>query len=214
MKKLLVPMIVALIGFTGVNAYATCAPTDIMCYVVGAVQKFRVTSAGNVSIAGTLTTTGTSTASDYNTAGDIRLGVSGTAEPIAATSGNSQGIKIPVIIDDASAAVLEGSVLVVMAPTADGKTRVTLGGASNDLTTVGGIAASAGAAGATIDMYISGFVVALTTGTVNPGNTLVTTTNAAGYLTGDSTPTTGADVGVALSTGTASGGLTRILLYK
>lgn len=148
-------------------------------------------------------------------AGSIRQGLDGTAETVSTTSGNSQGVKVPVTLHADSAAVLEGSVLVAYFPSsASGSVEVGLGGATNDLTTVVGIAAEAGSAGDVIDMYVSGFVLARTTGTVVAGNTLVSTTAAAGYLAADATPTTGADVAVALSTGTAAGGLTKVLLYK
>lgn len=148
-------------------------------------------------------------------AGDVRLGKDGTAETTSTSSGNSQGIMIPVKIHADSSAVLEGSVLVANPPTSSGgDVVVSLGAATNDLTTIVGIAAEAGSAGDVIDMYISGFVLARTTGTVVAGNTLVSTTASAGYLAADATPTTGADVAVALSTGTAAGGLTKVLLYK
>jgi hypothetical protein len=61
MKKLLWPMVFAIIGFVCVDAHATCASTDIMCYVVSAVQRFRVTTAGNTTVGGTLTVTGATT---------------------------------------------------------------------------------------------------------------------------------------------------------
>lgn len=150
----------------------------------------------------------------FSNEGDLRLGVSGTAETVSTTSRNSQGVKMPVVLDSASSAALEGSVLVAEPPQSDGNVRVKVGGATTDLTTVVGIAAAAGSAGSVIDMYTSGFVLALTTGTVTPGQVLTTTTSAAGYLAADATPTSGADVAVALSTGTAAGGLTKVLLFK
>lgn len=86
-------------------------------------------------------------------------------------------------------------------------------GQTGDLTTWLGISDGAVPAGGLGYIINKGYAIALTSGTVNIGNTLVSVAAApAGYLTGDSTPTTGADVGIALSTGTANGGTTLILL--
>lgn len=60
-------------------AFATCASTDIMCYVVAAVQKFRVDKSGNMSVAGTSTVTGNSTITG-------NLAVTGTASVTGATT--------------------------------------------------------------------------------------------------------------------------------
>ncbi len=85
-------------------------------------------------------------------------------------------------------------------------------GATTDLTTWVGIADGTVLAGDRGYVVNKGYAVALTTGTVNIGQTLVSTSSAAGFLTGNATPTTGADVGIALSTGVAAGGSTLILL--
>jgi hypothetical protein len=60
MKKLLWPMVAVIIGLVSVEVHA-CASTDIMCYVVSAVQKFRVDRSGNLTVAGTSAVTGAST---------------------------------------------------------------------------------------------------------------------------------------------------------
>jgi len=75
-----------------------------------------------------------------------------------------------------------------------------------------GISEGAVAAGSIGYITVGGYALALTTGTVNRGDTLVSTGTVSGYLGADTTPTTGADVGVALSSGTAAGGLTIIRL--
>jgi len=81
-----------------------------------------------------------------------------------------------------------------------------------DLTDWVGISIGAVAVGDVGYVAVGGLTVALTTGTVNRGDTLVSTNTVAGYLGADATPTTGADVGVALSSGTSAGGLTLIRL--
>ena len=133
------------------------------------------------------------------------------------TSGNSSGQSVKAYLAGTVAAV-EGSLLVATTPVAgtgpiivQGLT-VIVGPATNDLTNWLGVAKTAASTGTLVDVYYSGFVLARTTGTVVPGDSLVSTTAAAGYLTGDSTPTTGADVAIAITAGTAAGGLTKVRL--
>ena len=80
--------------------------------------------------------------------------------------------------------------------------------ATTDLTDWVGISEGAVAVSAIGYITVGGYALALTTGTVNRGDVLTSTGSAAGYLGSDTTPTTGADVAVALSSGTAAGGLT------
>lgn len=81
-----------------------------------------------------------------------------------------------------------------------------------DLTSWIGVAVAAASTGSVVNVYNSGWVLARTTGTVTEGQTLVSSADAEGHLAADITPTTGADVGVALEDGTAAGGLTLIRL--
>ncbi len=127
------------------------------------------------------------------------------------TSGNSTGKTIQAYLAGSTNAV-EGNLMVATHPAVGYGLAVVVAPAVTDLTSFLGIAKAATSTGSLVDVYYSGFVLALTTGTVLPGDTLVSTTSAFGYLTGDSTPTSGAAVGVALSSGTASGGLTKIKL--
>lgn len=91
---------------------------------------------------------------------------------------------------------------------------VTVGNNTADLTTWAGICAVAASTGGVVGIYnrAGDWVLARTTGTVTEGQILVSGTSADGYLQADATPTTGADVGVALEDGTAAGGLTLIQL--
>ena len=107
-----------------------------------------------------------------------------------------------------------GSVLVATAPTSGLYTSLVVAGATNDLTTFVGVSLVASSTGSVIPVATSGFVMALTTGTVNPGAIVVSTAGAAGYLSTNSNSVWGADIGVALSTGTTTGGLTLIKLRK
>ena len=74
-----------------------------------------------------------------------------------------------------------------------------------DLTSWVGVCAVAASTGGIVGIYTSGYVLALTTGTVQEGNTLVNSALGHGYLGADTTPTTGADVGVALGERTGAG---------
>jgi hypothetical protein len=87
-----------------------------------------------------------------------------------------------------------------------------VGTATTDLTNWIGFAKAAASTGAIVDVYYSGVALVRSTGTVNPGDCLVSTTSAAGYVTGDSTPTTGADSATALATGITTGGLVKARL--
>ena len=108
-----------------------------------------------------------------------------------------------------------GSALVAAAPlNSSSLATVTVAGATNDLTTLVGISLVAASTGTSIPVATNGFVLALTTGTVNPGAVVVSTVAAAGYLSTNSNSVWGADFGLALSTGTAGGGLTLIKIRK
>lgn len=138
--------------------------------------------------------------------GDFYLGGKGSTP--STTAGEYPGLKVQ-LKNDGATAWAQGTLVIADADCAGcGKA----GTATTDLTSWIGIAEEAVAAGAVGYVTVAGYALALTTGTVNRGDTLVSTTSAAGYLTGDSTPTTGADVGVALSSGTSAGGLTVVRL--
>lgn len=106
-----------------------------------------------------------------------------------------------------------GSALVSVASTGL-PTAVAVSGATNDLTTLVGISLVVASTGTSIPVATNGFVLALTTGTVNTGAVLVSTAGAAGYLSTNSNSVWGADFGLALSTGTSTGGLTLIKIRK
>lgn len=129
----------------------------------------------------------------------------------ATTSGTSVGLTKKAYLSGTAAAI-EGSLLITTTPVSGYGLSVAVSLAGADQTSWLGVAKSAASTGSVVDVYYSGFVLALTTGTVAPGDTLVTSSLVRGYLAADVTPTTGADVGVALSAGVAAGGLTKIKL--
>jgi len=122
----------------------------------------------------------------------------------------SRGIRISAYLAGTVDAE-QGDLLIGDAPVGD-EMAVRVASATTDLTSWVGIAVAATSTGSAVAIYTYGYVHALTTGAVNPGDTLVSSNTETGYLGADTTPTTGADVGVAMEYGTAAGGLTLIRL--
>jgi len=133
----------------------------------------------------------------------------GVLPSTATTSGTSLGNSIPMCLSGNLAAI-EGHLLVSTHAVAGCGPAVMVSTLTIDVTTWFGIAKAAASTGSIVDVYYDGFVLALTTGTVNPGDTLVSTNTVRGYLGADTTPTTGAEVGIAMSAGTAAGGRVKI----
>lgn len=135
---------------------------------------------------------------------------SGTsAQSTAVTSGLSYGDRFTATLGG-SVAASEGSNLCAMAPT--GSTiLVQVCGATDNLVSWVGVAAASASVGSTVSVYSNGYVLAFTSGTVVAGNGLMTSGLSAGYLMA-TTVSSNNIVGVALTTGTAGGGLTRIAI--
>jgi hypothetical protein len=145
--------------------------------------------------------------------GDFNLGVS-QSRPTTAT-GTYPGITVP-IYNASGSAWTEGDVIIASA------TASTAGygsyAAINATTTVIGVAAESIANGAVGLMKVSGWALVKTTGTVQIGNILVSTSGSngagvagyAGVTTG--TQVVGTAIGKAMSVGTAGGGTTLVLL--
>lgn len=172
-------------------------------------ESITITGTSASSVGGSFTTGGALSVGGnyYTTAGaDTYYGVSTVGISTAITSGNSQGSIHYVYLKGTQAAV-EGSLLVSTTPasTNNGVT-VAVSNIGADVTSWIGIASAAASTGSIVGMYTDGFVLALTTGAVTAGATLVNATNAGGrgHLKADTTPTTGADVGVAMSAKTAT----------
>lgn len=139
--------------------------------------------------------------------GDIQLGQSGSTP--STTANTYPGFTVP-IYNASGVSIPLGSVII--ASTTNNST-AGYGTIENvgSTTTVLGVAYEIIAAGAVGDMTIAGYALCLTTGPVFIGNVLVSSapnaSSARGYAGADATPTTGADIGVALSART-DGGLT------
>lgn len=107
---------------------------------------------------------------------------------------------------------LEGSVLVATTPVAGQGVSVAVAPAVADLTTVVGVASAAISTGSTVGVYGYGFVMMLTTGTVNVGDALQTSPKAAGYAQADGITVSSATIGVAFAGGISAGGRIRVKL--
>lgn len=125
--------------------------------------------------------------------------------PSTATNSGGIGASIPMYLAGSTAAY-EGSVLIATSPTLGFGASVIVS-SGTDLPSVVGIAKGSASTGTLVDMYYNGFVQALTTGTIIPGD-LLGTTNIAGYL--KVTTSSATAVGTALAGGVTAGGLTKI----
>lgn len=146
------------------------------------------------------------------------FGTAGVSLSTVPVSGNSNGSISPMFLDVGNStvtAIIEGSAL--CASTGTSNTNVTV---MNCPQIVGyqsffGIAQAPASTGTVVNTFWDGVVLALTTGTVNPGDPVVVSSQSLGYLeTWSSTLTSGTNTicGIALARGKTSGGLTKIRL--
>jgi len=205
----------------------TMADVNDLVGTIKNLKEFPVVKIYDESI----TITGDVNATDNSTAGDdmvlssttahVKWGSSLVAISTSNTTGNSRGNIVYVWLSGTANAA-EGSLLISTTPASPSHgVTVAVSRNTTDITSWVGIAAAAGNSGTVIPMYTDGFVLALATGVVTVGNCMVNstlpTTNR-GYLKGTATPTTGADVGVAMvtknTTPSTAGGLILIKLSR
>lgn len=213
-----------LVGLFGiVHSSNTCTPTDIMCFVSGPSQNtttnFRVDASGNVTAnnvtaQGTLNVTGVSTFTGNQVElGNEILGATGVSVSSVTTASNT-ALAFFVYLSTQTNAVAAPAGGVVLSTTSTGSNIV--GVVLSSQTSAGsaktflGIADSAASTGTVVQVDYSGIAVALTTGTVAPGDLLVTTNTVTGALATNNSAAAGSIVGVALEANVNS--LTRILL--
>lgn len=187
-------VVITTLTVTNVSSMTVVAST--VTFRHGMMVGGNIESSGTVRILNTLTNNGLIPATSTG---------AGTGYPFA------WGTSLPVRLVGSVAAV-EGSVIIATTPASPGIVAGFVSHAVADQTGWIGVAREAAAVDTTVHVFIDGFAYALTTGTVNPGDTLVTSILSPGYLISDVTPTAGADVGVAQGSGNANGGLTRIRL--
>jgi len=134
---------------------------------------------------------------------------------LPSTNTGSQFAQWVPVYNPTASAIAAGTVL-VSSNVAGGVAYINAGAATNDLTTVCGVAAESIAATSRGWMIPrgGGYAVVKATGIVTIGQVLVTTAAAAGYATGVTAPTTGADFGVAISSNqTQAGGVVLAILH-
>lgn len=180
--------------------------------MLGTLTAVTGTFSGNETIAGTLDVTGASSFTGImNPKTSQTVGTIDTAVSTSTTTGTSAGVRYPVYLGGSTNSV-EGSVIVATNPVNLNKVAGMIT-ASSDLTTFIGIAASVVSTGSVVNVYSSGYILALTSGAVSPGDLLVTTSAAAGYLWANNSASANTVVGTALNKGTAaSPGLMKIKL--
>jgi hypothetical protein len=190
-------------------AAVTPGRTDFIDYCTGSNNSncvFQIDASGNV-------TGNNLTAQGYvNTLGNIVSGPVGVSQSTATSTSNTAQTFAVFISSLSSLAPLKGMVIVSTTPIAGQGISGVTGSATNTLTTFIGVADVASATNTVVNVDYGGIAVALTTGTVNPGDLLVTTNTAAGYLGTNNSASAGQIVARALSSGISSGGLTRVLL--
>lgn len=205
---------------------------DILTYTgsgsLNSVEVFRINSTGNVVTTNGFTQTNTAGVTSASISqGDMTLNTSsstlqfgdGTVVPATMTATRSQGTFFTGYLQNGSAAVninaTEGMVL--CATTSAVGQGITLVACPNSLNlpSWAGIAVAAASTGSVVNVFDTGWVNALTTGTVNAGDQLVTSSLTQGYLqswtlaqVSGSTST----VAIALTAGIAAGGLTKVKL--
>ena len=174
-------------------------------YDSGGTLRFSLGS--TTSFTGNFTVSGNETISAGS---DLVFGSASTAVSTTTTSGSSQGSIFTAYLGGSTAAS-EGSVLIATTTNSNNSVTVVVAPATNFLSSVVGIAAAAASTGSVVNVYDTGWVLALTTGTVNPGDTLTTSSLSAGYLaTFSGVNSTNTVVGIALGPGASGGGTTKI----
>lgn len=160
------------------------------------VEVFRISSTGDLTLTDSASYTAAtvdSTSGDITTYnGDLTLGSKG------ATISQSQYWSIKVPCYNVGEAVTQGTVMVASNTGVGYCHRVQ---AVIDVTSVIGVADASIAEGAIGNIVISGYAIVKTTGTIAIGDALVSTGTVAGYAGPDTTPTTGAKIGVAVESG-------------
>lgn len=139
---------------------------------------------------------------------DLFYGAVNAQMSTTTTSGSSQGNVYTAYLTGSPNA-LEGSALIsTSCPSGITGACVAVSLAVKDQTNVVGVAAVAASTTSVVLVYDRGWVIGLTTGTINPGDSLATSSSAAGYLESRSTGT----VGVSLASGVTAGGTVKIKL--
>ena len=169
--------------------------------VVDGTEIYELLSDGSIELAGYLQLAGSFISDD-----PFKHGSNGTASSVTlptAVTGSNFADWVPCY-NPTSSAIPVGSVLVA---SNTGVAYVNISPATIDLTGVVGVAAAE--IPATSNGWMvprgGGYVVVKTTGTVAIGDVLITSGTVAGRLGVDNTPTTGADVAIAMDAGTAAG---------
>lgn len=202
---------------------------DILTYTgsgsQNGIEVFRIDDDGSIYTTGTLGQTDQAGTNGVTLSqGDINLRTSsstiqfgnGTVVSATATATYSQGTYFTgyLAAGAASPNAVEGSVLCATTTTVGQGVTLIVCPTTLNMQPVVGVAVVAASSGSVVHVYDSGWVNALTTGTVNVGAWLVTSNDSAGYLEAATTVLSTNTVGIALAAGTTAGGLTKIKLVR
>lgn len=185
MKKYLVGVFIGLLGISGVFAASNFFTDSWTIYGRGSFNNTPIAwidSNRDLSL--------------YD--GDVVLG------GIATTPSQSNYFGVDIPFYNVGSALTQGDI-VIASNTGTGYVRVSP--ATTDLTNVVGAAQGAVASGAVGFIRVAGLAILKSTGTIAIGDAIVSTVAAAGYVGADTTPTTGAKIGVALESASGDGDL-------
>lgn len=192
---------------------STITAGSFVCALADQDDKYKEFANGNGRVSLSLYDDSVRITKDLYAPEDVVAGLT-TGISTATSSGNSFGPKSYAYLGGGSD-VSEGHPVIATTTVAGKGVTVMLAPATTDRTDVIGIAAADTTAGGTVPFYHSGaFCLAFTSGTVNAGDVVVTSATTSGYLYSDTTPTSGAGIAIALESGNAAGGLTKVKLLR
>jgi len=179
------------------------AATYLHRLTVGGVEKWRINNDGSTFQTGYSVQEGPARFGDTDTLANITLPTT--------TTGNDFSNQLPVYNPTASS-IAAGSLLVA---SGTGSGYINIAPATADLTSIVGVSVSAISATSMGWMVPrgGGYAVVLTTGAIAVGDALVSSGTAAGYAGRDTTPTTGADFGTAMTAVTSGPGSVLAILH-
>jgi len=189
-------------------------------YTLTGTEVMRVDDAGGIVTASSMTigTELTVASSITITSGDIGFGSVSASLSTAPTVGNSSGLYFSAFLFGSNSAA-EGSVLVATDTVSGEGFTVAVATGQNHFNYVG-IAQEATSTGSIVNVYTSGMVLVLTTGTVTSGDILISSGTGSGLAnhhpgySGRVLAGTAVDsreiIGIAIGDGDATGGLTKV----
>lgn len=212
--------LLTVISLTGLSYAINCGGGSVAVerFTVSGAEVWCLDQSGNIGSTGTIVVGGNVRAHTgqglFGTGVKLGNDLTTPSAPTAGASGTGMnfGFKVPYV-NMGEGTISAGAIVVTSSSAASAV--LAPGTVATVLSTTSwlGINESSLAKNATGYLVVAGYALALTTGTVNYGDLIVTTTTTAGYggaIAAANTVFEGAVVGKAMSIGTTTGGLTLI----